>query len=100
MARHYRPATPAEKDARAERRIERMEALGIPRRPGPAPRKPLRILVEVDGQSFEVKGEPARRNNQFALMLNGEPLGVGGAETAWREIQKRRSPLMSLRRFG
>lgn len=32
MRRFYRPATPAERDARTERRIARLDALGTPRR--------------------------------------------------------------------
>lgn len=98
MRRHYRPMTPAQRDGLAERRAERAAALGIPPREDLRPRDTLRILVEVDGQRFEVEGKPARRCNQFKLTLNGEPIGTGGAETAWREIQKRRAPLMSARR--
>ena len=60
-------------------------------------RDPLELLLLVDGQRFVVYGEPARRCNQWRLTLNGEPIGVGGAERAWREIQKRRVPVLGER---
>ena len=94
--RHYRIQTPAQRDARIDDRVARMEALGIPPR-GLVQREPLSLVLHVDGQTFEVEGKPARRCNQFALTLNGEPIGVGGAEKAWREIQRRRSPLLGER---
>lgn len=85
------------RDARTDARVAQMEALGIPPRDPDPPRQPLYLSLVVDGQSFIVSGEPARRCNQFRLTLNGEPLGVGGAEMAWREIQRRRAPLLGKR---
>lgn len=95
--RHYRPMTPAQRDAAAERRCERMVALGIEPRPLTPPRQPLDLSLSVDGQQFTVHGEPARRCNQWRLTLNGEPIGIGGAEKAWREIQRRRVPVLGER---
>ncbi len=94
--RHYRPMTPAQRDAVQERKAERMRAAGIEPRPL-IQRDPLELLLLVDGQRFVVYGEPARRCNQWRLTLNGEPIGIGGAERAWREIQKRRVPVLGER---
>lgn len=73
--------------------------IGRKKKPRPAmpARDPLELLLLVDGQRFVVYGEPARRCNQWRLTLNGEPIGVGGAEKAWREIQKRRVPVLGER---
>ena len=95
--RYYRPPTRAEKDARIERRIAEYEAAGIEPRYAPLPRQPARLTFEVDGQSFEAIGKPARRCNQFAWTLNGKPIGIGGAEVAWREIQRQRAPMLGTR---
>ena len=88
--RHYRPISQATRDERAEA--------------NPAPvnlykpvRDPATIRAMVDGQQFEAEGTPARRADQFVWVLNGERIGVGGLEFAWREIQKRRLPLLGER---
>lgn len=57
-------------------------------------------MVIVDGQAFVVDGQPARRSNQFRLTLNGEPIGVGGLEKAFRRIQRERAPLLGARSCG
>lgn len=93
--KHYRRSR-FTSDARIDARVAEMEALGIPPREA-LPRQPLYLSLVVDGQAFIVSGEPARRSNQFRLTLNGEPLGTGGAEMAWREIQRRRAPLLGAR---
>ena len=95
--RHYRPMSRAQRDAVQERNAERMCEAGIEPRPMLPPRPPLDLSLSVDGQQFTVHGEPARRCNQWRLTLNGEPIGVGGAEKAWREIQKRRAPVLGER---
>lgn len=88
--RHYRTMTKATRNARAEA--------------NPAPvnlfvcaRDPASIRVVVDGQTFEAEGTPARRPDQFVWTLNGERIGIGGMEMVWRDIQKRRCPLLGER---
>ncbi len=95
--RHYRPMTSAQRDAAAERRADALTAAGVPMRLMLRQRDPLDLSLSVDGQVFVVHGEPARRCNQWRLTLNGEAIGTGGAERAWREIQRRRVPLLGER---
>lgn len=79
MTRRYRPATPAERDARNERRVE---AAGIPQREPELPRQPGRLLLDVDGQVFDVLLQPDRRHAwRWHAWL----------EQVWREIQRRRA---------
>ena len=95
--RHYRPMTRAQRDAVQERKAERMHEAGIEPRPMLPPREPARIRTRVDGQLFDAQGEPAKRSGQFDWTLNGESIGVGGLEHAWRSIQKRRVPMLGER---
>lgn len=88
--RHYRTMTRATRDARAEANHSPVN-LFVPAR------DPASICVVVDGQRFEAEGRSARKCNQFAWTINGEPVGVGGLEVAWREIQRRRVPLLGER---
>lgn len=91
MHRHYAPMSSATRDALADAKIERMEAAGVLVRIGPPPREPAELLLKADGQVFIVRGEPAGRQGQYALTINGEPIGVGGLEVAWREVQRRKA---------
>lgn len=95
--RHYRVMSPAQRDAAADRRVAQMQALGVPPREPLAPRDTAYVMAIFDGQVFIAEGLPARKSSQFRWLLNGEPLGTGGAEFAWREIQKRRVPLLGAR---
>ncbi len=88
--RHYRPMSRATRDAKAEA--------------NPAPvnyfapvRDPASLVVVVDGQTFTAEGVPTRRSGRFMWTLNGEPIGCGGLEHAWREIQRKRVPLLGER---
>ena len=79
------------RNAANERRIEEAREAGIEPRYAPLPREPARLVFSVDWQTFEAIGTPCRKCHQYAWALNGESVGVGGAEFIWREIQKRRA---------
>lgn len=97
MPRHYKPMSQAQKDARIDARVRRLEEAGIPPREPLAPRETAYVAVIVDGQSFLAIGLPARRITQFRWTLNGEPAGVGGLETLWREVQRKRAKMLGAR---
>jgi len=91
MPRHYKPISRAKRDAISDARVARLEAQGVPVRQGPPPREPAELLLRADGQVFLVRGEPAGRQGQYRLTVNGEDIGVGGLEAAWREVQRRKA---------
>ena len=88
--RRYRTLSRATRDARAEANPSPVN-LFVPTR------DPSSLCLVVDGQVFEAEGTPARRCNQFWWTLNGEPIGCGGLEHAWRAIQRKRVPLLGER---
>ena len=55
--RHYRPMTPAQRDAVQERKAERMREAGIEPRPL-IQRDPLELLLLVDGPRRDDVGRP------------------------------------------
>lgn len=64
-------------------------------------RPPGRLLLEVDWQKFDVELKPDQRDSRmFYAVLNGDPLMHSGLEQVWREIQRRRAPVLSARRIG
>lgn len=98
MARHYRIATPAERDARNERSIEQS---GVPPREPELQRQPGRLLLDVDGQVFDVLLQPDRRHAwRWHAWLDGQCVTHGGLEQVWREIQRRRALPLGLRNLS
>ena len=90
--------TPAQRDAAAERRILTFEERGIPPREPTMPREEGRLLLIVDGQSFDVRLVPDRRDpRMFYPFLGEEALRRSGLEQVWREIQRRRVPVLGER---
>ena len=95
--RHYKPMSQAQRDARTDAKVARLEAAGIPVRDALPPREPAYLAVIVDGQTFIAEGLPGRRVDRFNWHLNGEPLCAGGLETVWRAIQRKRAPMLGAR---
>lgn len=61
-------------------------------------RPPGRLLLEVDWQTFDVSLTPDYRDSRlFYAFMNGEPLKHSGLEQVWREIQRRRAPVLGER---
>lgn len=77
--RHYRYATPAARDARAERRMERAAELGPCRDPRDDNRAPGRLLLEVNGQRIDIELRPDQRYGCQFLGMNGTGGGVAFA---------------------
>lgn len=100
MHRHYRPMTLAQRDAVAERRILTFEARGIPQREPIPLRQDGRLLLIVDGQTFDVRLVADRRDpRMFHPFIGDEALRRSGLEQVWREIQRRRAPVLGGRNF-
>ena len=87
----------AQRDAASDRRAQALRDAGVPMREPLRQRDPAYVSAIFDGQAFIAEGQPARRCNQFKWWLNGEFIGIGGGEFAWRRIQELRAPLLGMR---
>jgi hypothetical protein len=64
-------------------------------------RKPGRLLIECNGQRFDIELRPDRRDcRRWYSFRDGEPFVHGGLEQVWREVQRQMAPLMSVRRLS
>lgn len=98
MARHYKPMSPAQRDAATERRIAALEALGIRPREAIPMREPGRFLLDFNGVTQDVELRPDRRHCwRWYAVLEGEVIAHGGLDVIFRELQKRRAPMLGER---
>lgn len=100
--RPYRPATRAERDARAERRLIRAEEAG-PGRTVTADadgRQPFDWSFSCGGVSWSLHFEPDPRDvRQWRVFRDGKPWMCAGLERIWRAMQKEMSPMLGRRHW-
>ncbi len=61
-------------------------------------RKPGRMLIECNGECFDIELRPDRRDcRRWYAFRDGEPFVHGGLEQVWREVQRQMIPLMGVR---
>lgn len=90
--RFYRRPTPAERDARTERRIERCLAEGRPPREPLPPREDGVLVLSAGGHEHRLTLRPARHAWQWiAQREDGTEFARGGLERIWRKIQAERA---------
>ena len=83
--RHYRYPTPAELDARRERRGAE---LGPYREPRDDMRQPGRLLLQVHGRTIDLHLQPDPRDvRMWRAWRDGQPWMRGGLERIWRAVQ-------------
>ena len=64
-------------------------------------RPPGRLLVDDGFQCFDLLLRPDSRHCwRFYSLRDGEPFVHGGLEAIWREVQRRRAPVLGSRRMG
>lgn len=62
------------------------------------PRQPGRLLLEVNGQVFDLDLSPDRRDcRRWLAFRDGKPFAHGGLECIWRAVQKGMAPLLGER---
>ena len=95
--RPYRPATRAERDARAEQRLRR-KGEAAPGQPLPADkdrRQPFDWSFSCGGVSWSLHFEPNPRDvRQWRVFRDGHPWMCTGLERVWRAMQKEMSPAL------
>lgn len=101
MTRHYRPMTPAQRDAATDRRVAAREAAGIQPREALPKRQPGRMLIEANGVVQDVKLLPDQRHCwRWIGVLDGEVIARGGLDKIFRELQRRRVPVLGERNLA
>lgn len=100
--RPYRPATGAERDARAERRRKRA-AQSEPARPVDMRedrRQPFDWSFSCGGVSWSLHFEPNPRDvRQWRVFRDGQPWMVAGLERIWRAMQREMAPALGRRHW-
>ena len=98
--RHYRHPTPAERDARMERRIQRAAELGPSREPRDDARQPGRLLLAVNGQTIDIELRPDPRDVRlWRAYRDGQPWMRAGLERIWRAVQAELPPVLGRRHW-
>lgn len=98
--RHYRPATLAEREARAEqRRNKATDAEPIPPRKDDADRRqPFDWTFFCGGVTWALHFEPNPRDvRQWRVSRDGEPWMCAGLERVWRAMQREMGPALGRR---
>ena len=101
--RPYRPATPAERDARRERRLSRAAeeaALETSAQPYKDQRQPFDWTFSCGGVSWALHFEPNPRDvRQWRVFRDGQPWMCAGLERVWRALQREMSPALGRRHW-
>ena len=100
--RPYRSATPAERDARAERRTSRAEEAGSgpPLDADQDRRQPFDWSFSCGGASWSLHFEPNPRDvRQWRVFRDGQPWMYAGLERVWRDMQREMSPMLGRRHW-
>ena len=82
--------------ARRDARLEHREPLrfAVP------DRAPGRLLIECNGQRFDLDLRPDRRDcRRWYAFRESKPFTHGGLEQIWREVQRQITPVISARRL-
>ena len=86
---------------RRSRRDARREVHPEPLRDAVPARKPGRILIECNGQRFDLELKPDLRDcRRWYAFRDGDPFKHGGLEQIWRAVQRQMSPVMSASRLS
>lgn len=100
--RTYRPATSAERDARAERRVAR-NAESDADRPVIVQddrRQPFDWSFSCGGVSWSLHFEPNPRDvRQWRVFRDGQPWMCAGLERVWRAMQREMAPALGRRHW-
>lgn len=95
--RHYRRSTPAEIDARMERRAA---ALGPCTEPRDDNRQPGRLLLVIHGRSIDIELRPDPRDvRMWRAYRDGQPWMRSGLERIWRALQSEIPPCIGRRHW-
>ena len=98
--RHYRYATSAERDARAERRIGRAPELGPCTEARDDHRQPGRLLLQVHGRTIDVDLQPDPRDvRMWRAWRDGKPWMRSGLERIWRAVLADIPPTLGRQRW-
>ncbi len=85
--------SPAQLDAMREGRDSARMAREMS--PAPMPREPGRLVLEVNGQRFDVELRPDRRDcRRWLAYRDGKPFAHGGLECIWRKLQNGLAPML------
>lgn len=64
-------------------------------------REPGRLVLQVNGYTFDIRLDPDRRDVRMWLAYrDGEPFVRGGLEKVWRKIQAEIAPPVGRRHWG
>lgn len=100
IARRARRDERQERRTAAARNTRARNRLALPERDAVPSREPGEFCIRADGQVFELVLIPDRRDcRRWFAMRDGTPFVHGGLESVFREIQRQRVPLMSVRRL-
>ncbi len=73
----------------------------MPERPEIPSRAPGVLLLEVNGQRFDLELRPDPRDcRRWLAYRGGKPFERGGLERIWRKVQSELVPLLSVRNLA
>lgn len=97
--RHYRYTTPAERDARMERRAA--DRGGPCTDPRDDNRAPGRLLLQIHGRSIDIELRPDPRDVRlWRAYRDGSPWMRSGLERIWRAVQAEITPCVGRRHWA